>query len=104
MAKSLNLNQLTLRDKIHEAIRRTHDLTDHLDQAFVPKVRDLRKLTKLPDPGSDAPPIADVTIRHHAALILESDQYTEGLDSEGQQLFESIASDVERLTSQHILR
>lgn len=99
MARSLNLDQLTLRDKIREAARRSHDLIEHLEHAFVPKAHDLRKVTRPHDPKSEALPIADVTIRHHAAMVLESDQYTEGLTEEVEALFEAIAVEVDKLAT-----
>jgi hypothetical protein len=100
MARPLNLNQLTLRDKIREAARRTHELNEHLEQAFVPKVHDLRKVTKPQEPNSETPPVSDLTVRHQAASVLESDQYTEGLNVDAELLFESIANEVDRLANQ----
>jgi hypothetical protein len=99
MARSLNLDQLTLRDKIREAARKSHDLIEHLEHAFVPKAHDLRKVTRPHDLKSDAPPIADVTVRHHAAMVLESDQYTDGLNEEAEALFEAIAVEVDKLAT-----
>lgn len=99
MARSLNLDQLTLRDKIREAARKSHDMIEHLEHAFVPKAHDLRKVSRPQDPKSEAPPIADVTIRHQAAKVLESDQYTEGLSEEAEALFEAIATEVEKLAT-----
>ena len=99
MARSLNLDQLTLRDKIREAARRSHDLIEHLEHAFVPKAHDLRKVSRPQDHGSAAPPIADVTIRHHVDMLLESDQYTEGLNEEAEALFEAIATEVDKLAT-----
>lgn len=97
MAKSLNLNQLTLRDKIREAARRSHELNEHLEQAFVPKVHELRKLTRLPEPGTDAVPVSDTTIRHHAAIVIDSEKYTAGLDDDATALLEAIVEEVERI-------
>jgi hypothetical protein len=99
MARSLNLDQLTLRDKIREAARKSHDMIEHLEHAFVPKAHDLRKVSRSHDSKSEAPPIADVTIRHHAAMVLESDQYTEGLNEEAEALFEAIAVEVDKLAT-----
>ncbi len=99
MARSLNLDQLTLRDKIREAARRSHDLIEHLEHAFVPKAHDLRKVTRPHDPKAETPPIADVTIRHQAAMVLESDQYTEGLNEETDALFEAIAVEIDELAT-----
>lgn len=99
MAKPLNLDQLTLRDKIREAARRAHDLIEHLEHAFVPKAHDLRKVSRPHDPRSEAPPVEDVTIRHQAAKVLESDQYTEGLNADAEALFEAIAVEVDHLVT-----
>ena len=99
MARSLNLDQLTLRDKIREAARKSHDMIEHLEHAFVPKAHDLRKVSRPQDPKSESPPIADVTIRHQAAKVLESDQYTEGLSEEAEALFEAIATEVDKLAT-----
>jgi uncharacterized protein (DUF305 family) len=97
MAKSLNLNQLTLRDKIREVARRSHDLNEHLEQAFVPKVHQLRKLTRPAEPGSDAPPVSDMSIRHQAAVVMESEKYTAGLDDEATALFDAIVEEVNQV-------
>jgi len=99
MARSLNLDQLTLRDKIREAARRSHELIEHLEHAFVPKAHDLRKVVRPHDPKSETPPIADVTIRHQAAMVVESDQYTDGLSEEAEGLFEAIAVEVGKLAT-----
>lgn len=97
MARPLNLNQLTLRDKIREAARRSHDLNEHIEQAFVPKVHQLRKLTRPAEPGSEAAPISDMTIRHQAAIVMESEAYTVGLDDETSALFAAISEEVEQV-------
>ena len=97
MARSLNLSQLTLRDKIREAARRTHDLNEHLEQAFVPKVHQLRKLTRPPEAGSDFVPVADTSIRNQAAIVLDCEKYTAALDEEVTALFNSISADVEHI-------
>ena len=100
MARPLNLNQLTLRDKIREAARRSHELSEHLEQAFVPKVHDLRKVTRPAAPNPETAPVADVTVRHQAASVLEADQYTDGLNTDVEALLEAIAAEVDKLANQ----
>lgn len=97
MARSLNLSQLTLRDKIREAARRTHDLDEHLEQAFVPKVHQLRKLTRPPEVGSDLVTVPDTSIRNQAAIVLDCEKYTVTLDDEVTALYVSIAADVDQI-------
>ncbi|MBM4076660.1 MAG: hypothetical protein FJ267_13605 [Planctomycetes bacterium] len=104
MARSTNIDQLTLRDKIREAARRSHELTEHLELAFVPKVHGLRKVTRSPKPGTDAIPVADVTVRHQSAAVIESDQYTQRLCDEAEVLFEAISRDIDRLASEGATR
>lgn len=104
MAKSLNLSQLTLRDKIREAARRSQDLNEHLEQAFVPKVHQLRKLTRPSEPNPDAPPISDTTIRHQSATVLESEKYTANLDDEATALFMAIVEDVDQVLNKQSFR
>ncbi|MEI8382388.1 MAG: hypothetical protein WCJ09_19810 [Planctomycetota bacterium] len=94
MARSLNLNQLTLRDKIREAARRAHDLNEHLEQAFVPKVHELRKLVRRSEQGIEVIPVSDTTVRHHAAIVIDSEQYTANLDDDATALFEAIVEEV----------
>ena len=104
MARLANLDQMTLRDKIREASRRSHELAEHLQQAFVPKVHGLRKVTRPQKADSATPPIADVTIRHQAALVLESDHYTEGLCEQAEALFEAISTEIDKLAAQGMPR
>jgi hypothetical protein len=70
--------QLTLREMLVNAERFTRELTDHLDQAFIPKCHELARLVR---PINGEPPdvnaLEDVTVRTQAARILETDQFTE---------------------------
>src|SRR5580698_554980 len=95
MARSHNLNQLTLRDKIREAARRSHELNEHLEQAFVPKVHHLRKLTRPPEAEADVVPVSDATVRTQAATVLESETYTARLDHDASALFAAIVEEVD---------
>ncbi|MBS0203569.1 MAG: hypothetical protein JSS49_11760 [Planctomycetes bacterium] len=102
MARSLNLSQLTLRDKIREAARRAHDMNEHIEHAFVPKVHQLRKLTRPTEP--EVTPVPDLTIRHHAAIVLDSEKYTVGLDDESTELFAAIVDEVDQILNKQSFR
>ena len=104
MARSLNLNQLTLRDKIREAARRAHDLNEHLEHAFVPKVHQLRKLTRSAEPGSDTVPASDTSIRHQAASVLDGENYSAGMDDECSALFAAIVEEVDQVLNKQSFR
>jgi hypothetical protein len=88
---------MTLREKCRDANRVIRELIDHLEQGFLPKVNNLRKVASPRGPTFDPSQIRDVTIRTHAAAILEAEQYTIKLDEEAKQLFNAIATEVEHL-------
>lgn len=90
---------LTLRDKCREANRVIRELVDHLDQAFLPKAKNLRKLARGKDQSYDPSAVRDVTIRSQVSALLESEQYTIRLDEESKQLFNAIASEVDQLVT-----
>lgn len=90
---------LTLRDKCREANRVIRELADHLDQAFLPKVRSLRKLARGKEQGYDPTLVRDVTIRSQASALLEAEQYTIRLDEESKQFFTAIAAEVDQLVT-----
>jgi hypothetical protein len=94
-----SVDDLTLRDKCREANRVIRELIDHLEQGFLPKVRNLRKLARGKEQGYDPSLVRDVTIRTHAATLWEAEQYTVRLDEESKQLFQAIAREVEQLVS-----
>ena len=90
---------LTLRDKCREANRVLREIVDHLENAVLPKVHGLRKLARVREPSFDPSSVRDVTIRTHAAAILEAEQYTTRLDEESKQLLSAIAVEVEHLVN-----
>ena len=92
-----SLDDLTPRDKCREAQRVIRELIDHLDQAFLPKVKNLRKLARAQEPGYNPAGVRDVTIRAQAASLLEAEQYTIKLDEESKQFLTALAAEVEQL-------
>jgi hypothetical protein len=75
-----SVGQLTLREMLVEAERLTRELSEHLDQAFLPKCHELSRLVR---PINGEPPdlraLEDVTVRTHAARILESETFTDAV-------------------------
>ena len=61
------IDQLTLREKLRDAAHVARELIEHLELGFVPKVHELRKLSRQHDPASGLPPVADVTIRSYVS-------------------------------------
>lgn len=73
-----NLESLTYREKIRDFTTLTRTLDEHLQQAVVPRVAEIRTLVKahtLPD--EDALP--DVTIRNLVRSLLESEAFANDL-------------------------
>jgi hypothetical protein len=90
---------MTLREKCRDANRVIREVIDHLENSFLPKVQNLRKLARVREPSFDPSSVRDVTIRTHAAVVLESEQYTSKLDEESKMLLSAIAAEVEQLAS-----
>lgn len=96
---SSSIDQLTLREKLRDAARITRELIEHLELGFVPKVHELRKLSRQHDPASGLPPVADVTIRSYVSGVLESDRFTAGLNDSLENYLHSIRKDVSDVIS-----
>lgn len=91
------LEQLTLREKLTEAERVTRELIEHLDRGFIPKAHELRRVVRPHYEGPDGTPVQDVTVRNHAARVLESDQFTEKLYEKLDRYFAAIATEVSQI-------
>lgn len=98
------IDRLTLREKLRDATRGFRELVEHLELGFVPKVHELRKLTRQHDPTSGSTPVADVTIRNAVALVLDSDQFTAGLNDSLEYYLNSIQKDVAGVVSRGLSR
>lgn len=94
-----SLEGVTLREKCRDANRVIREVMDHLENSFLPKVQALRKLARVREPSFDPSAVRDVTIRTHAAAILEAEQYTIKLDEESKQLLSAIAKEVDQLVN-----
>jgi hypothetical protein len=89
--------ELTLRDRVVVSIRSDRELIEHLEQAFIPKVHALRKLTR-GERQADAAPPGDRTVHAAAAAVLEADNFTVGVYERLIAHCESIRTAVEELT------
>ncbi len=90
-------DDLALRDRVTAAIRLNRELLEHLEQGFVTKVHQLRRVTRPPKPGDEAPP-GDKTVHSQAAVVLESDHFTVGVYQQLIAHCESIRKSVQELT------
>lgn len=88
------LETIPLRDKFREAERIARELSSHLEQGFLPKVHDARKLTR---PASNADEVADATIRAAVESVLVSHEYTIVRSRNLERFLNSIERDIERI-------
>jgi hypothetical protein len=74
-----SLKEKTLRELMADAEHLTRELTEHLDQNFIPKAHALRKLVR-PVIGSNVDDeVEDISIRNAAKHVLKSNEFTEEL-------------------------
>ncbi|HUG89672.1 MAG TPA: hypothetical protein VML55_02490 [Planctomycetaceae bacterium] len=91
------LGQLTLSEKFVDAERMARELMDHLDRGFLPRIRELQKLVEPADGQPLNDEVEDLTVRIHAARVLESDLFTEELYARLERYCRSINADVSRI-------
>ena len=100
---SSSIDQLTLREKVREAERVLRELVEHLEMGFIPKVHELKKLSRQHDPASGSPPVADVTIRSYVSAVVESDRFTGGLVESFDNYLNAIQKDVSEVVNRGII-
>jgi hypothetical protein len=93
--------QMTLREMLVDTERFVRELSEHLDQAFIPKCHELSRLVR---PINGEPPdvrtLEDVTVRTQASRILESEQFTESVFDKLSQYCQAIDAAVGKITSE----
>jgi hypothetical protein len=72
------LETLTLRERLRDAERLSRELSEHLEQGLIPKLQQLRRLSKVgKETEGEGPegPVADASIRTAADAALNSHEY-----------------------------
>lgn len=96
-----SIKQMTLREMLIEAERLTRELTEHLDQSFLPKCHELSRLVR---PINGEPPdiraLEDVTVRTQAARILDTENFTESIFSKLSEVCTAIDAAVGKINSE----
>jgi hypothetical protein len=93
------VEQLTARELFTEAERLTRELSDHLENGFVPRVHNLLRLVRPNPQHIEQVDVEDGVIRSHATLVLESERFTEQLYDKLQRYCEAIDRKVEGIVS-----
>jgi hypothetical protein len=99
---SSSIDNLTLREKLRDAEHVLRELAEHLEQGFIPKVHELKKISRQPDPASGAAPVADVTIRSYVSGVVERDRFTGGLVESLEKYLNAIQKDVSEVVNRGI--
>jgi hypothetical protein len=98
-----NLEDLTLRDKFKEANRVAREFTEHVEQGFLPRCKQLGRPIRPkhehakdyeidPDAG-----VEDSTVRSEVARVLESESYTDELFQKVRAYLESIDQEIDHI-------
>jgi hypothetical protein len=95
------IRSLSLREMLVEAERLSRELSEHLDQSFIPKCLELTRLVR---PINGEPPdvraLEDVTLRTQAARILETEVFTERVFEQLLEYCQAIEGAVNKIASE----
>ncbi|HBN78010.1 hypothetical protein [Rubinisphaera italica] len=87
-----SIEKMTLREKLTEADRLMRELVDHLDNGFIPKARNLSRTIQ--EHGSNTESLSDMSVRQHAAEIIDDHRFSERLYQKIGALLVAIDGDV----------
>ncbi len=88
---SESLANIPLRDLCQDAEKLTKELIDHLERNLIPRTRELHNLVRPESPfAKQGQPVENVTIRNHAVVLAESQEFTEQLFLKASQYFAAI--------------
>jgi len=74
-----SIEGMTLQEKVKKSEVLVRELIEHLELGFLPKLKNLQKISRVGRSQSQLEEIADLTIRTHVSQMLDSEQFTESL-------------------------
>jgi len=74
-----SIEGMTLQDKVKNSELLVREMIEHLELGFLPKLKNLQKISRVSNNLSQLEEIANLTIRNHVVQVLESEQFTESL-------------------------
>lgn len=98
-----NLEDLTLRDKFKEANLVAREFTEHVEQNFLPRSKQLARLVRPKFESAkdyeidEEADVEDVTVRNGVARLLESENYTDELFKLVRAYLESIDQEIDHI-------
>ena len=75
------IEQLTLRELFTDAEMLCRELTEHLEQSFLPRIRAVEQVVRNHNKREEREEIADATVRSRTAALLGSDDFSQQLFS-----------------------
>jgi len=70
---------MTLREMFLDSEHLMRELIEHLDQGFLPKVKDLEELSRPNPQAAEFAEVEDVSVRSQSSQVLESERFTRDL-------------------------
>lgn len=87
------MDQLSLKDRLKKAQYLARELSEHLTQSYLPRLGDLRLVTKEFDPKE----VSDQRIFDSATAVLDAEEFTEALYGKLNRYLESIRVEMKPL-------
>ncbi len=81
---------MPLRDKFTNAERLMRELIEHLEQGYLPKLQELRRVAR----KDEASGVTNKSVRQQCHLLISSDDFTRRLADDLQEYIDSIADEM----------
>lgn len=95
-----SLANIPLRDLCQDAEKLTKELIDHLERNLIPRTRELHNLVRPESPFAKQGQAAEnISIRNHAVVLAESQEFTEQLFLKASQYFAAIDEQLAKLSA-----
>ena len=75
------IEQLTLREKFSDVEYLVRELTEHLEQSFLPRIRSVEEIVRPDSRAADRGDVPDSTVRSRMTALLGSDDFAQTLFS-----------------------
>lgn len=92
-------SRMTLREHLIVAERLTQELIDHLERGFTPKLHSLRRLVRGDEASATASQTRDNTVRDHAKVLLEAEEFTDRVYKKLHGHFSAIDAELSRIST-----
>ena len=84
------LSDMTLQERLQKADYLNRELSEHLQQAYLPKLAALRSVAKIYDPAE----VSDNQILEHTLAVIEAEEFTEELYVKLRKCLDSISKEM----------